>query len=281
MEEIDNKKAHEIRNDFPIFDEEENGKLIYLDNSSTTQKPVCVISAIMGFYETENANIQRGLYKLGQNVTHLYDEAHKVVAEFIGAKDKEIIFTRSATESINLLSYSLPSILPKEKNEIVLTEEEHHSNLIPWQQLAKKGYKLKFIKLKGFELDYEDAKNKINEKTAIVSVSYMSNVLGIKNNVNAICEMAKKAGAISVVDATQAMLHDSINVKEIGCDFLTFSGHKMFAPTGIGVLYGRKELLNNMEPFQTGGSMINFVSFEKSTWADLPMKFEAGTPNIE
>lgn len=279
---LDNEKVKELRKDFPIFKVKINNKpLIYLDNTATTQKPKQVINAIKEYYETTNANIHRGVYKLSEDATQKYEEAHKTVAKFINADEKEIIFTRNTTESINLLSYCLPSIL-NDRDEILLTEMEHHSNLVPWQQLAERNnMKLKFIKIKpDYTLDYDDAEKKITEKTAIVSITHISNALGTINDVKRIIKFGKKKGALTIVDAAQSVPHIIIDVKDLDCDFLAFSGHKMLGPTGIGVLYGRKDLLEKMSPFNFGGDMIKKVSYEGAEWNDLPMKFEAGTPHI-
>jgi len=265
------------KTDFPIL----KNNLIYLDNSSTTQKPAKVIEAIKKYYQEENANVHRGIYKLAQKATVLYEKAHEVVAKFIGAEFEEIIFTKGTTEGLNLLAYSLGKNL-KEGDEIVLSEMEHHSNLVPWQQIAKeKGAVLKFIPItKDYLLDMDKAKELISNKTKIVSIAHMSNVLGTINPVKEIAELAHKVGAVMVVDAAQSVPHMSVNVNELNCDFLVFSGHKMCAPTGIGVFYGRKELLETMSPFLYGGDMIREVSFTQASWNDLPWKFEAGTPNM-
>ena len=263
--------------DFPIL----NNGLIYLDNSSTTQKPAKVIEAIKKYYEQENANVHRGIYKLAQKSTILYEKAHEVVAKFISAEFEEVIFTKGATEGLNLLAYSLGKNL-KEGDEIVLTEMEHHSNIVPWQQLAKeKGVVLKFIPItKDYRLDMSKARELISSKTKIVSVAHMSNVLGTINHVKEIAGLAHNVGAVMIVDAAQSIPHMPVNVKELNCDFLVFSGHKMCGPTGIGVLYGRKELLKEMPPFLYGGDMIREVTFREASWNDLPWKFEAGTPNM-
>jgi cysteine desulfurase / selenocysteine lyase len=293
MTKITNEKAKELRKDFPILQEKsgEKGKsLIYLDNAATTQKPQQVIQAITDFYSTTNANIHRGVYKISEEATRQYEEAHKVVARFINASSKqEVIFTRNCTESVNLLAYTLhPLIVAKEKeenqkrNEILVTEMEHHSNLVPWQQFAQRhGMTLKYIKMKDdFTLDYEDAQQKITENTALVSLVHVSNSLGTVNDVKRIIGWAKEKGALTIVDAAQSVPHMNIDVQAMGCDFLTFSAHKMLGPTGMGVLYGRKELLEKMPPFLYGGDMIRKVTYEDATWNDLPWKFEAGTPNI-
>ena len=266
-----------IKEDFPIL---KNG-LIFLDNSATTQKPTKVIEAVQKYYEQDNANVHRGIYRLAQKATVLYEKAHEVVAKFIGAEFEEIIFTKGTTEGLNLLACSLGKDLQK-GDEIILTEMEHHSNIVPWQQIAKeKNAVIKFIpNTKEYKLDMQKAQELITEKTKIVSVVHMSNVLGTINPIKELAEIAHRVGAVMIVDAAQSVPHMPIDVKELNCDFLVFSGHKMCAPTGIGALYGRKELLKEMSPFLYGGDMIREVTFEKSSWNDLPWKFEAGTPNM-
>lgn len=278
--ELNNATAKKLKRDFPIF--KNNKNLIYFDSASTSQKPKQVIDAIKEFYETSNANIHRGVYKLSQKATEKYGESKKTVAEFINADHDEIIFTRSTTEAINLLSYTLPSILPKGKNEIVLTEMEHHSNLVPWQQLAKRNkMNLKFIKMKNdFTLDMEDAKRKITNKTAILSIVHVSNSLGTINPVRKIIRIARKKNVLTIVDAAQSVGHIKVDVKDLDCDFLAFSGHKILGPLGIGVLYGKRDLLEKLNPFNFGGDMIKFVSFESAEWNTIPERFEAGTQNI-
>lgn len=277
---INNQTARKLKKDFPIF--KNNKNLIFLDNASTTQKPKQVINAIKEFYENSNANIHRGIYKISQKATEEYEKSKKIVAKFINASPEEIIYTRSATGGINLLSYTLPSILPKGKNEIVITEMEHHSNLIPWQQLAKRNkMKLKFIKIKeNFTLDMKDAKKKITNKTAILSVAHASNTLGTINPVEELIKIAKKKNALTIVDAAQSIPHMKVDVKKLDCDFLVFSGHKILGPLGIGVLYGKKHLLEKLSPFNFGGDIIKSVSFENAEWTNSPEKFEAGTQNI-
>ena len=271
---MDNKQAKKYRKDFPIF--KNNKNLIYLDNAATSQRPKQVINAITNFYEKENANIHRGLYTLSGEATRKYEEARKVVADFINAKQKEIVFTRNATESLNLLSYTLSSLFTKGKDEIVLTEMEHHANLIPWQQLAKRRkMKLKIIKVKDdFTLDLEDAKKKITSRTAIVSIVHVSNVLGTINPVEEIFKIAKSKKAFTILDAAQSIPHIKVDVKKLNCDFLVFSSHKMLGPTGIGVLYGKTELLEKLPPFNFGGGMISRVEYGNAGWADIPTKFE-------
>ena len=278
--EIDNKKAHELKKDFPIF--KNNKGLIYLDNAATSQRPQVVIDSKKDFSEKNNANIQRGLYTLSEKAMKKYNEARKIITKFINANEKEIIFTKNTTEALNLLSYTISEIISKEKDEILLTEMEHHSNLVPWQQLAKRNnMKLKFIKIKDdFTLDLEDAKNKITDKTALVSIVHASNVLGTINPIKEIISLAKEKKALTIIDAAQSASHIKIDVKDLDCDFLAFSGHKLLGPIGIGVLYGKQELLEKLPPFLFGGGMIKKVTYEDSEFADLPEKFEAGTQNI-
>jgi len=272
------------KNLFPIF--EKNPALVYLDSAATTQKPKIVIDKEKEFYKNKNSNIHRGLYKLSEEATQEYEGARKIIAKFINASQNEIIFTKGTTESLNLLAYTIDSLTwenkNKGKNEILLTEMEHHSNLVPWQQLEKAfGYKLKFIPIKkDLTLDYNKAKKLINKNTSIVSISMISNALGTQNDVKSLIKLAKKHKAITIVDAAQAIAHKKINVKELDCDFLAFSGHKTFAPFGIGVLYGKYKLLDKMRPFHFGGDMIESVSFNSSTFQNPPIKFEAGTQNI-
>ena len=269
-----------IKKDFPIF--ENNPGLVYLDSASTSQKPKPVIDSLKNFYEKENANIHRGIYDLSEKATEKYNKARTIIAKFINAETNEIVFTKNTTESINFLAYTIGDLIPPEKDEIVLTEMEHHSNLIPWQEFAKKNnFKLKFIPItKNYELDYEKAKKIINNKTAILAITHISNVFGTINNIKFLTALAKEKKAITIVDAAQSVQHIEIDIKKIGCDFLAFSGHKMFAPLGIGILYGKKELLEKMLPFQFGGGMINSVSYENASWTEIPEKYEAGTQNI-
>ncbi len=270
------------KEDFPILNQKINGRqLIYLDNSATTQKPKQVIEAMNRYYEQYNANVHRGIHQLSLRATVAYEHAHEIVAQFIGAKFEEVIFTTGTTEGLNLLAYSLGKDL-QPGDEIVLSEMEHHSNIVPWQRLAReKNLKLRYIPLTAeYRLDLNAAAEIITRKTKIVSVTQMSNVLGTINPVEELAGLAHARGALLLVDAAQAVPHLPINVKGLDCDFLVFSGHKLCGPTGIGVLYGKKELLEKMEPFLSGGDMIKEVTFEHSTWNDLPWKFEAGTPNI-
>src|SRR3989344_3290189 len=278
-----NPITDQVKNDFPLLLKKINNKrLVYLDNASTTQKPINVIKAISRFYKEKNANVHRGVYKLSHQASLEFDAARKTVAQFINASEDEIIFTRNTTESINLLSYTIPSIIHKDKKEIVLTELEHHSNLVPWQQLAKReGFFLKFTKIKeNLNLDYDNARDNISDKTGIVSMSYRSNVFGITNDVKKIIDIAHKNMALVIIDAAQVIAHRKIDVKSLDCDFLVFSGHKMLGPTGIGVLYGKKELLRKMSPFNFGGDMVDIVEYNSASWKEPPAKFEAGTPNL-
>jgi cysteine desulfurase / selenocysteine lyase len=270
------------KQEFPILNNLTDGKeLVYLDSTATSQKPQAVINAIKKYYETSNANVHRGLYDLADKATIAYEHAHNVIADFINADSEEIIITKGTTESLNLVAYSLVLNL-KEGDEVMVSEMEHHSNFVPWQQLAKKvGAILKVIPVtKDYRLDVEKAKELISEKTKIVSIVHMSNVLGTVNPIKELASLVHNAGAVLVVDAAQSAPHMRIDVKELDCDFLAFSGHKMLGPTGIGVLYGKADLLKSMDPFLYGGGMIEEVTLENTTWNAIPSKFEAGTPNI-
>ena len=274
--------VEKIRKDFPILDVKVHGKpLIYLDNAATTQKPKTVINAVTDYYENYNANIHRSIHKLGEEATAAYEEAHSKVANFINAGFEEIIFTKGTTEGLNLLAYSLTNDL-RAGDEIVISQMEHHSNFVPWQQLAlRKKLKLKFIEIDENGLLKKDSINEnITDKTKIVSLTHVSNVLGTVNDVKEIGKIAHENDALFIVDAAQSVPHIPVDVKKIDCDFLAFSGHKMLGPTGIGGLYGKKELLQEMEPFLYGGEMIKEVTFEQTKFNDLPWKFEAGTMNI-
>lgn len=277
-------EVDEIRRDFPILQRKIEGKpIIYLDNAATTQKPSQVIEAEKTFYETTNANIHRAVYTLSHEATVQYENAHRSVANFIGAESwREIIFTRNATEAINLVAYAWGLRNLQKGDEIITTIMEHHSNIVPWQMLRElKGIKLRFLDLDGEgRLRLEDLPKLISEKTKLVSVVHASNVLGVVNPVKEIAEQAKKVGALILVDAAQSVPHLPVDVSALGCDFLVASGHKMLGPTGIGFLYGRLEILEQMEPFNYGGDMIETVTIDKSTWNELPWKYEAGTPNI-
>ena len=264
---------------FPIFKESD---LIYLDNASTTHKPLNVIDCVNNVYSEANANVHRAIYNLGDKSTRLYEDSRKKVSQFINANSpKEVIFTSGATESLNLLAYSLSHDL-NEDDEILITEMEHHSNIVPWQLIAKKTKaKIRSIPLlENGELDLSESDSLFNQKTKIVSVTHMSNVLGTINPLKRLSDLAHKIGAKFIVDGAQGVPHMRVNLKQIDCDFYVFSGHKMLGPTGIGVLWGKYELLNKMEPFLGGGEMIDSVTLEESTWNEVPYKFEAGTPNF-
>jgi len=274
----------EIKKDFPILNRKINEKnLVYLDNAATTQKPIQVINAIKHYYEYYNANVHRGVYTLAEEATATYEESRKSVAEFINAKSyEETIFVRNATEAINLVAYAWGRKNVNEGDVIVVSQMEHHSNLVPWQMLAKeKKAKLEFISITDEgELKEEDF-NKINKKTKIVAITHVSNVLGTINPVEKIAKIAHEENALVLVDGAQSVPHMPVDVRKIDCDFLAFSGHKMLGPMGIGVLYAKKEILQEMDPFLTGGEMIKNVDFYESIWNDLPWKYEAGTPNVE
>ncbi|MCR4658390.1 MAG: SufS family cysteine desulfurase [Lachnospiraceae bacterium] len=266
------------RNDFPVF---RSGKYKYLDSAATAQRPDCVIEAEKQFYETMNANPLRGLYELSINATEAYEEARKACASLIGATPSEIIFVRNATEALNLVAYSYGLNFLKEGDEIVTTVMEHHSNMLPWRMVAEKtGAVLRYLEPEpdGSFTD-EELGSKITEKTRLVALGHISNVLGCENPVNKISELAHRYGAVTVVDAAQSVPHIRVDVNELSADFLAFSGHKLMGPFGIGVLYGKKELLEKMPPFFRGGEMIESVTLKGETWAELPHKFEAGTVN--
>ncbi len=272
-----------LRQDFPILQRKVRGKaLVYLDNAATTQKPSRVIEFEKAFYERHNANIHRGVHALSEESTALVDESRAKVARFIGAGAREIVFTRNATESINLVAHAWGRKFLGPRDEILLTEMEHHSNLVPWQLLAQeKGVRLRFVPVtpQG-TIDLESARRTITPKTRLFAFTAMSNALGSINPVRELVALAKENGAASLVDASQWVPHLRTDVAELDCDFLAFSAHKMLGPTGVGVLYGRQKLLEEMNPFLGGGDMIGQVWLERSSYADPPQKFEAGTPNI-
>lgn len=272
-----------IRADFPILSREVRGKpLVYLDNAATTQKPRQVIAALTDYYSNTNANIHRGLHTLAEEATAAYELTRRKTADFIGAAHaQEIVFTRNTTESLNLLAYTLGARLRRD-DEIVLSALEHHSNLVPWQLLAQRsGARLRFIELTDDgELDIDQARSLFNPRTRIVSVAHMSNVLGTIAPVAELAAMARAVDATVILDAAQSAPHMPVDVGALGVDFAAFSAHKMLGPTGVGVLWGRRELLADLDPFLGGGEMISVVNREESTWAALPHKFEAGTPNI-
>ncbi|MFK2826487.1 cysteine desulfurase [Bacillus sp. B190/17] len=276
--------AKAIRQYFPILDQEVNGHpLVYLDNAATAQKPIQVIEAINKYYREDNSNVHRGVHTLGNRATDAYEGARDKVRKFINAKAREeIIFTRGTTTSLNTIAQSYGRANVQEGDEIVITYMEHHSNIIPWQQLAKAtGAVLKYLPLQdNGSVLLEDAREMITEKTKIVSIMMVSNVLGTVNPIKEIAAIAHERGAVMIVDGAQAVPHMKVDVQDLNCDFLAFSGHKMCGPTGIGVLYGKKELLEKMEPVEFGGEMIDFVGLYDSTWKELPWKFEGGTPII-
>ena len=270
-----------IRRDFPIL---ENRDIAYLDSGATTQKPIQVINAIKEFYEKNNANPHRGAYTLSIEATEVYESTRQKIAQFINAKHpEEIIFSKNATESLNLIAYSYGMDNLKKDDEVVISIMEHHSDLVPWQKVTKAtGSKLNYMYInEEFELSDEEIENKITDKTKIVGIAHVSNVLGTINNVKKIIKYAHKKGAIVIVDASQSIPHMKIDVQDLDADFLVFSGHKMLAPLGIGVLYGKREILNKMTPFLMGGDMIEYVYEQETTYAPLPNKFEAGTQNVE
>lgn len=275
--------VEKIRRDFPILGREVYGKpLVYFDNAATTQKPQCVIDAISEAYCNENANVHRGIHFLSQHATDLMESARDKVRQFIGAgSTEEIIFTRGTTESINLLASSFSSAFLKEGDEVIISGMEHHSNIVPWQiQSERYGFRIKVIPvLDNGELDLEAFKALVSDKTRLVSITHVSNVLGTVNPVSEIISLAHSHGIPVAVDGAQSVPHIKVNVQQLGADFYAFSGHKIYGPTGIGVLYGRKELLEKMPPYQGGGEMIKRVTFEKTTYNELPYKFEAGTPD--
>ena len=270
-----------FKEDFPIF---KNRDIAYLDSGATAQKPQIVIDAINNFYDKFNANPHRGAYTLSVEATAVYEDTRAKIAKFINAKHpEEIIFSKNASESLNLLAYSYGLDNLKKGDDVVISIMEHHSNLVPWQFVTQKtGSELKYMYINGeFELSKEEIESKITDNTKIVGITHVSNVLGTINNVKEIIKYAHKKGAVVIVDASQSIPHMKIDVQDLDADFLVFSGHKMFAPLGIGVLYGKRELLNKMNPFLMGGDMIEYVYEQKTTFAPLPNKFEAGTQNVE
>jgi len=272
-----------VRADFPILKREIHGnRLVYLDSAATSQKPESVIDSISDYYRNYNANVHRGIYTISEEATSAYEGARANVARFIGAETREIVFTRNATEAINLVAYAYARRRLKEGDEVLLTEMEHHSNLIPWIILAKEsGIKLRHLPVRD---DGTFAMERLNEfltdRTRILSIVHKSNVLGTINPVRDLIEAAGKKDAVVLLDGAQSVPHLAVDVKELGCDFMAFSGHKMLGPTGVGVLYGRGDLLDDMNPFLGGGEMILEVQLDHATWNDTPWKYEAGTPSI-
>ncbi len=273
-----------IRQDFPILGEQVNGKdLIYLDTSATSQTPLKVIEAMNDYYREYNSNVHRGVHTLGTKATDAYEKARMKVRSFINAKRfEEIVYTRGTTAAINLVARSFGDLVIEEGDEIVVNEMEHHANIVPWQQLAKrKGAELVFIPLEeDGTIALDSVKAAMSDKTKIVAITHVSNVLGTINDIKSIAEIAHAHNAYISVDGAQAVPHMAVDVQELDVDFYAFSGHKMLGPTGIGILYGKAELLDKMEPIEYGGDMIDYVYKTESTWTDLPVKFEAGTPMI-
>jgi len=270
-----------IKKDFPLL---ENENITYLDSGATTQKPIQVIKAVEEFYQKYNANPHRGAYSLSVEATEQYENTRTKIAKFINAKHREeIIFSKNATESLNLIAYSYGLDNLKKDDEVVISIMEHHSNLVPWQKMTKQtGSKLNYMYInENYEITDEEIESKITDKTKIVGITHVSNVLGTINNVKKIIKYAHKKGAVVIVDASQSIPHMKIDVQDLDADFLVFSGHKMLAPLGIGVLYGKREILNKMTPFLMGGDMIEYVYEQETTFAPLPNKFEAGTQNVE
>lgn len=274
-----------IRADFPILESQVNGKpLVYFDNGATSQKPKQVIDAIVNYYEHYNSNVHRGVHTLSQQATDAYEHARENVKNYLHAADSaEIIFTKGTTEGINLVAQTWGRTSLKAGDEVLITSMEHHANIVPWQMICEeKGAILRFIPISQTgELDLSQLNNLINERTKMVALVYVSNALGIINPIDTIISKAKSVGSKVLIDGAQAVPHFHVNVQELGADFFVFSGHKLFGPTGIGVLYGKKELLDEMIPYQGGGDMIKNVTLEKTTYNVTPFKFEAGTPNIE
>ena len=273
-----------IREDFPILSRQVNGKpLVYLDNAATSQKPRSVIQSLVDYYENTNANVHRGVHTLSMEATDRYEEARQKIARFIGADTPEsIIWTRNTSESINLVAYTWAQAHINAGDEIVLTPMEHHSNLVPWQKVAQdKGAAIRFLKMaEDGSLEMDDLDEVIGPRTKLVAIAHMSNALGTINPVKEIAARARAVGASVLIDGAQSVPHMPVDVNDLDCDFLAFSGHKMLGPTGIGALYVKRDVLEEMEPFLRGGEMVLEVWYDRATWNDLPMRFEAGTPNI-
>ena len=281
---MSNFPVSDIRNDFPILERKvNNNDLVYFDNAATTQKPNTVIDALSDYYKNINSNIHRGVHHLAEKATEEFEETREIARNFINANStSEIVFTRGATEGINLVASSYCKHFLKKGDEIIISEMEHHSNIVPWQMIAKeKELNIRTVKVSGNgELDINQFKNLINNKTKFVSIVYISNTLGTINPVKEITKISKDAGAVVMIDGAQATSHKNVDVKDINCDFFVFSAHKMYGPTGVGILYGKEEILDKMPPYMGGGEMIKDVSFDSTTYNELPYKFEAGTPKI-
>ena len=274
--------VEKILNDFPIIDQIVNDEqLVYLDNAATTQKPKVVLEAVNRYYQEDNANVHRGVHTLAERATASYEGARETVRRFINASStKEVLFTRGTTTGLNWIGRFAEEIL-EEGDEVLISIMEHHSNILPWQEACRKtGAKLVYAYLKDGDLDLEDFREKLTDRTKFVSIAHASNVLGVINPVQEIAQLAHEKGAIVVVDGAQSVPHMKIDVQKLDADFFVFSGHKMAGPTGIGVLYGKEQYLNQMSPVEFGGEMIDFVYEQSATWKELPWKFEAGTPNM-
>ena len=274
--------VEKIRKDFPILDQIVNDEpLVYLDNAATTQKPKAVLEAVNRYYQEDNANVHRGVHTLAERATASYEGARETVRRFINASStKEVLFTRGTTTGLNWIGRFAEEIL-EEGDEVLISIMEHHSNILPWQEACRKtGAKLVYVYLKDGGLDLEDFRKKLTDRTKFVSIAHASNVLGVINPVQEIAQLAHEKGAIVVVDGAQSVPHMKIDVQKLDADFFVFSGHKMAGPTGIGVLYGKEQYLNQMSPVEFGGEMIDFVYEQSATWKELPWKFEAGTPNM-
>ena len=274
--------VEKIRKDFPILDQIVNDEpLVYLDNAATTQKPKAVLEAVNRYYKEDNANVHRGVHTLAERATAFYEAARETVRRFINASStKEVLFTRGTTTGLNWIGRFAEEIL-KEGDEVLISIMEHHSNILPWQEACRKaGAKLVYVYLKDGGLDLEDFREKLTDRTKFVSITHASNVLGVINPIQELAQLAHEKGAIVVVDGAQSVPHMKIDVQKLDADFFVFSGHKMAGPTGIGVLYGKEQYLNQMSPVEFGGEMIDFVYEQSATWKELPWKFEAGTPNM-
>lgn len=275
--------VEKIRGDFPILKRKINGHpLVYLDNAATSQKPRQVVEAMSDYYANHNANIHRGVHTLAEEATQLYEDSRRKIAAFVGAASEEIVFTKNATEAVNLVAYAWGKENFRAGDEVITTEMEHHSNLVPWQLVAKEtGAAIKYLPFdENGELSLRQLAEQISGRTKVISLVHVSNFLGTINPVKEMAALAHAAGAVVMIDAAQSVPHQKVSVQDLDCDFLAFSGHKMLGPMGVGILYGRRRLLEEMPPFLGGGDMIRTVTLEGSTWNEVPYKFEAGTPNV-